>query len=159
MPHDSIDAMTRDFAEAAVELARSMQVELDYSEQSLEHVEEILARLHDEAHDMRVAASANRALAAHGGETGPSAAQMDDMCKLWGSYFGEVVRRRWGGEWSIETYPGAAFATLTLCVTAGKLFPSMKVYRRLTQGDGENLWRFYQSVRTRLANDAGSTVQ
>jgi hypothetical protein len=23
---------------------------------------------------------------------------------MWGSYFGEVVRRRFGGDWSIETY-------------------------------------------------------
>jgi hypothetical protein len=161
MSHDSIDAMMRDFAEAAVEMARAMDIELDYSEQSLERVEQILARLHAEAQDWRIAAEASRALAADGspGVAGPNASQMDDMCKLWGGYFGEVVRRHWGGEWSIETYPGAAFATLTLSVTAGKLFPSMKVYRRLTEGEGDNVWKFYQSVRSRLAQNAGGTVQ
>jgi hypothetical protein len=158
MPQDPIDAMTRDFAAAAVEMARSMQVELDYSEQSLERVEEILARLHDEARDWRIAGSANRALSDAPAPAGPDASQMDDMCKLWGSYFGEVVRRKWGGEWSIETYPGAGFATLTLSVTAGKLFPSIKVYRRLTEGDSDNLWTFYQSVRARLEQKPGATV-
>ena len=161
MSQDSVGAMTRDFAEAAVEMARGMQIELDYSEQSLERVEHILAQLHTEARDWRIAASANRAIAsdAQPAAAGPSASQMEDMCKLWGSYFGEVVRLRWGGEWSIETYPGASFATLTLSVTAGKLFPSMKVYRRLTEGEGDNLWKFYQTVRTRLAKDAGGSVQ
>lgn len=161
MAHDSVDAMMRDFAEAAVEMARTMQIELDYSEGSLEDVERILARLHDEARDWRIAASATSAVQgesdAHPAEPPPS--QMDDMCKLWGSYFGEVVRRRWGGEWSIETYPGSSFATLTLTVTAGKLFPSMKVYRRLTEGEADNLWTFYQSVRARLENFPGGAVQ
>ena len=161
MPHDSVDAMTRDFADAAVEMARAMQIELDYSEQSLERVEQILAQLYAEARDWRIAASANRAITSDtpANTGGPSSSQMEDMCKLWGSYFGEVVRRHWGGEWSIETYPGAGFATLTLSVTAGKLFPSMKVYRRLTEGEGDNLWKFYQSVRARLAKDASSSVQ
>jgi hypothetical protein len=159
MPKGSIDEMARDFAQAAVEMARAMKVELDYSEQSLEHVEEILSQLHTEASDWRIAESANRAVSETPAAGGPSASQMDDMCKLWGSYFGEVVRRRWGGEWSIETYPGAAFATLTLSVTAGKLFPSMKVYRRLTEGEGENVWNFYQTVKARLAKQSSGTVQ
>jgi hypothetical protein len=158
MPPDSIAAMTRDFAAAAVEMARTMHVELDYSEQSLERVEEILGRLHEEARDWRIAESANRALNDAPASAGPSASQMDDMCKLWGSYFGEVVRRKWGGDWSIETYPGAGFATLTLSVTAGKLFPSIKVYRRLTEGEGDNLWTFYQSVRARLSQQPDPSV-
>jgi hypothetical protein len=161
MSHDSVDAMTRDFAAAAVEMGRAMQIELDYSEQSLERVEQILAQLHDEARDWRIADSANRALASDSNPaaSGPNASQMEQMCKLWGSYFGEVVRRHWGGEWSIETYPGAGFATLTLSVTAGKLFPSLKVYRRLTEGEGDNLWNFYQTVRARLSKDAAGSVQ
>lgn len=159
MPQESIDEMTRDFAEAAVEMARAMDVELDYSEQSLERVEQILARLHDEARDWRIAESANRAVSDQASGAGPNDAQMSDMCKLWGSYLGEVVRRHWGGDWSIETYPGAAFATLTLSVTAGKLFPSMKVYRRLTEGEGDNVWNFYQTVKARLSKNAGGTVQ
>lgn len=159
MPQGSIDEMTRDFAQAAVEMARAMDVHLDYSEQSLERVEQILSRLHDEARDWRIAESANRAISETSTSGGPSASQMDEMCKLWGSYLGEVVRRRWGGEWSIETYPGAAFATLALTVTAGTLYPSMKVFRRLTQGDGENVWNFYQTVRARLSKGASGTVQ
>ncbi len=159
MSQGPIDEMARDFAEAAVEMARAMKIELDYSEQSLERVEQILSQLHDEARDLRIAESANRAINETSTGGGPNATQMDDMCKLWGSYFGEVVRRRWGGEWSIETYPGAAFATLALTVTAGTLYPSMKVFRRLTQGESESVWNFYQTVKARLSKNANGTVQ
>ena len=152
--------MVLDYAQAAVEAAAAMNVALDFSEASLERVEAVLARLHAEARDIRIAQAANRIVSNAANTTaGPSAADMDEMCKLWGSYFGEVVRRRWGGEWTIETYPGTGFATLTLNVTAGKLFPSMKVYRRLTEGDGDNLWTFYETVRTKLQKMAGGAVQ
>lgn len=153
MASDSIETMMQDYAEAAVEAARAMNIALDYSEQSLRQVEQVLARLAEELHDWKIARSASAAVA------GPSDDQMSDMCRLWGSYFGEVVRRRWGGEWSIETYPGSSFATLALTVSAGKLFPSMKVFRRLTEGEGDNLWRFYQTVRERLEATPGAAVQ
>src|SRR5260370_18559186 len=70
------------------------------------------------------------------------------MCKMWGSYLGEVVRRRFGGEWSVETYPGKQFATLTLSVGANKLFPTMKIHRRLTQGEDDSVWSFYKMDQT-----------
>ena len=85
--------------------------------------------------------------------------QMEMMCKMWGGYFGEVVRRRWGGEWTIETYPGGNFATLTLTLPAGKIFPSIKVYRRLTEGEPDNVWKFYQTMRPKLAAAPGAAVQ
>jgi hypothetical protein len=80
----------------------------------------------------------------------PSDDDVSELCKVWGSYLGEVVRRRFGGEWSIETYPGKQFATLTLNVNGNKLFPSIKVHRRLTEGESDNVWSFYRMVKTRL---------
>ena len=151
--------MTQDFATAAVELARELDVTLDYSEDSLQLVEQILAQLHDEVQNSNTAASANSMLAGSPPPTGPDPEQMKEMCKLWGSYFGEVVRRRWGGDWSIESYPGGEFATLTLTVGAGKIFPSMKVYRRLTEGAQDNVWDFYQQIRKKFAAAPGSAVQ
>jgi hypothetical protein len=85
--------------------------------------------------------------------------QVDEMCKMWGSYLGEVVRRHFGGEWSIETYPGKQFATLTLSVGANKLFPSMKVHRRLTQGEDDNVWSFYKMIKARLEAAPANKVQ
>jgi hypothetical protein len=131
--HDSLAAMVSAYAQQAVELSGEFNAELDFSENSLLELETILDRL---ARDM---------------ETGkPSTEDLAEACKIWGSYFGEVVRRRFGGEWSVETYPGKEFATLTLTVQGSKLFPTMKIHRRLTEGDNENLWAFFKMVKSRL---------
>lgn len=125
---ETVEQMVFGYASQAVEQARAQQVELDFSEASVERLERLVAEAPQQ--------------------------DVDESCKMWGAYFGEVVRRRWGGEWSIETYPGAQFATLTLTVAGAKLFPSIKVYRRLTQGASEDLRTFYASVKERLGKQA-----
>jgi len=145
MLHNSLDEMMQEYAERATELACDFNVVLDYSDQSVEGLESILAQLANE-HRGFLGSHPEAAQAAQVDE------QMVMMCKLWGGYFGEVVRRRWGGGWAMETYPGADFATLTLNVRGAKLFPTMKIYRRLTEGAGDDLWLFFQKVREKLAS-------
>ena len=70
-----------------------------------------------------------------------------------------MVRRRFGGEWSIEKYPAGDFLIVTLNVNGARLFPSMKVHKRLTEGSSENIWSFYQSVRAKLEAQPGAKVQ
>ncbi len=152
VPDQSLEQMTADFAAAAVEMAAAMELPLDYSEASLERVEQILDRLHREMRHPEV-----RDLDAPAPQ--PTSSQMDDLCRLWGSYFGEVVRRHWGGEWSLESYPGAAFATLVLNVGGNKLFPSLKIYRRLTAGPSDDLVAFYEQVRRKLSALPGRSIQ
>ena len=136
--HDSIEAMVSAYAGQAVAIAREFNTQLDYSENSLMELETILAQLSREM------------------PTNPSSSdEVSEMCKMWGSYLGEVVRRRFGGAWSIETYPGKQFATLTLNVNGNKLFPSMKIHRRLSEGDADNIWTFYKMVRERLGATPG----
>ncbi len=151
MTYNTIDDMVQDFAQGAVDIARQFSITLDYSEDSLQQVESILAQLHNELRGGPAGVASP--------QPAPPSDQMEMMCKLWGGYFGEVVRRRWGGEWTIETYPGGNFATLTLTLPAGKIFPSIKVYRRLTEGAQDNVWQFYQSMRPKLAAAPGSAVQ
>jgi hypothetical protein len=90
---------------------------------------------------------------------GASDTSIDEMSKMWGGYLGEVVRRRWGGEWTIDYYPGGQFLIITLNVNGSKLFPSMKVNRRLTEGPQENVWDFYKTVKARLEAKPGGRVQ
>lgn len=139
--HGSVSAMATSYAEQAVLIAREFNARLDYSENSLMELEGIVAQL---ALDL---------------PNGAPSDELTEMCKMWGSYFGEVVRRRFGGDWSIDTYPGKQFATLTLTVAGNKLFPSMKVHRRLTAGEGDNLWTFYKMVKAKLEALPGSKVQ
>ena len=81
---------------------------------------------------------------------GQAAADLEFQTRLWGSYFGEVIRRRFGGEWELTQYPGAVAAVPTLEVRGARLYPLMKVYRRLTLGPDENLAAFYKMVSGRL---------
>lgn len=140
--HDSIAAMTGAYAQRAVETARSYNAQLDYTENSLMELETILNQL------------AGQTAAA---QLSPD--ELTEICKTWGSYFGEVVRRRFGGDWSIETYPGKSFATLTLSINGNKIFPSLKIHRRLTAGAEENLWSFYKMVKAKLETAPGGRMQ
>lgn len=139
--HESVNAMAGAYADQAVSIAREFKATLDYSENSVMELETIVGQLAQEMPD------------------GAPSEELTEMCKLWGSYFGEVVRRRFGGDWSIETYPGKQFATLTLNVAGTKLFPSMKVHRRLTAGESDNLWSFYKMVKAKLQATPGGKVQ
>lgn len=136
-PND-IGRMMQDYAEQAVLLARQLQVELDYSEQSLEQVDRLLERWHEQR------------------ESEP---QLDEMSRIWGGYLGEVVRRRFGGEWTIEKYPAGDFPIVTLNVNGARLFPAMKIHKRLTNGAIDNLLPFYQNVRARLEAQPGQKPQ
>ncbi len=140
--HDSVTAMAGAYAQRAVEAGHGFSAQLDFSENSLMELETILDQL---SRDMAAAQ--------------PCGDELSEVCKTWGSYFGEVVRRRFGGDWSIETYPGKQFATLTLSLNGTKLFPSMKIHRRLIQGDSENIWSFYKMVKTRLEAAPGGRIQ
>ena len=133
--------MMQAFAEQAVRLGREFKVNLDYSERSLEEVEGLLARFHDEL------------------TSGNAGGKIDEMAKIWGGYLGEVVRRRFGGEWSIDKYPAGDFLIVSLNVNGARLFPSMKVHKRLTEGSSENIWSFYQAVRAKLEVQPGAKVQ
>ena len=50
-------------------------------------------------------------------------------------------------------YPGAVASVPTLAVRGARLYPLMKVYRRLTLGPQENLATFYKMVSGRLEGD------
>lgn len=134
--HDSVAEMAAAYAERAVKTALGFKVNLDYSENSVIELEEILER-----------------------DSPPEGEEMAEACKMWGSYLGEVVRRRFGGDWSIETYPGKGFATLTLSVGGAKLFPTMKIHRRFTRGLDDSLWAFYKMVKARLEGAAAGKIQ
>jgi hypothetical protein len=112
----------------AVRLARERYgFELDYSEESVAWIDTILTNVAADEPDI-----------------------LETETKRWGGYFGEVIRRRWDGEWSLEQYPGGNAALPAVTVRGSSLFPLMKVYRRLTIGEGESVGEFYALVRKKL---------
>ena len=127
-----LGAMMEAYAKAAVELGgRDFRQKLDYSPDSIDGLDEILVRV---------------------GES--PELDLDFEVRLWGSYLGEVLRRRYAGFWEMTVYPGGAAAVPAIEVRGSRLFPLMKVYRRLTVGEEEDLRSFYSMVTERLGKPA-----
>jgi len=125
-----LGSMMEGYARAAAELGRSeFQQNLDFTSESIDALDEILVRV---------------------GES----PELEFEVRLWGSYLGEVLRRRYAGTWEMTQYPGGTMAVPAIEVRASRLFPLMKVYRRLTQGDEEDLRGFYAMVTERLGRPA-----
>ncbi len=135
-PFADLNAMMEGYAAAAVETARrEFQHTLDYSPESMDALDEIL---------VLVGESPER--------------DIDFETRLWGSYLGEALRRRYAGLWEMTQYPGSPGGGQTAMpavdVRGSRLFPLMKVHRRLTMGEEEDLGSFFSMVTERLGNPA-----
>jgi hypothetical protein len=130
-----LDAMMAAYALAAVGEARESYLQtLDlkfHSSESLEAFEAVLSEVADKG-DL----------------------DYDHEVKLWGSYLGEVLRLRYAGSWEMTQYPGGVAAVPAVEVRGSRLFPLMKVYRRLTMGEGESTTTFFAMVTERLGKPA-----
>jgi hypothetical protein len=127
-----LDAMMAGYAKAAADLAKgAFRQKLDFTAESIDSLDEILV-LVGESPEM----------------------DLDFEVRLWGSYLGEVLRRRYAGRWEMTQYPGGAAAVPAVDVRGSRLFPLMKVYRRLTIGTEEDLRAFFAMVTERLGKPA-----
>lgn len=70
------------------------------------------------------------------------------LTRLLGSYLGEVIRRKHGGEWIIWTDKHGK--TMALQVGDATIFTHNKVKKRLERGPEHNIWKYYQEVLTSL---------
>lgn len=131
--HSIAEMMESCAAEAAVLARERFGFTLDYSPASIQSLETVLANIGPE-----INASDKSAV--------------EQAVKHWGGYFGETVRRNFGGAWDLVQYPGKVAAVPTLIVAGSQVFPLVKVYRRLTLGESENVWEFYQKICTRLSS-------
>jgi hypothetical protein len=127
-----LGAMMEGYARAASELGKKeFGQKLDFTSESIDGLDEILVLV---------------------GESPEK--DLEFEVRLWGSYLGEVLRRRYAGGWEMTQYPGGTMAVPTIEVRGSRLFPLMKVYRRLTVGEEEDLGSFYAMVTERLGKPA-----
>jgi hypothetical protein len=127
-----LEAMMSGYAHAAADLARTQfKQKLDLTAESIDALDDILVMV-SESPEM----------------------DLDFEVRLWGSYLGEVLRRRYAGTWEMTQYPGGAAAVPAVEVRGSRLFPLMKVYRRLTIGTEEDLRAFFAMVTERLGKPA-----
>ncbi|HUV71229.1 MAG TPA: hypothetical protein VMW15_16335 [Terracidiphilus sp.] len=127
-----LESMMEGYAKAAAELARTQfRHKLDFTAESIDALDDILV-LVGESPELN----------------------LDFEVRLWGSYLGEVLRRRYAGAWEMTQYPGGMAAVPAVDLRGSRLFPLMKVYRRLTEGEEEDLRTFYSMVTERLGKPA-----
>jgi hypothetical protein len=112
----------------AVDVAKkNFDLDLDFTEESVERVEQLLGELHQ----LRE-------------EEDPGKDRIWAFAEMFGSYVGEVMRRHHGGEWGLvemdgQRFPGIMFGTTTC-------WPWARVHNRLTVGPEDNVWHYYQSM-------------
>lgn len=144
---DELQAEMISAAGSAVKHARKYwSTELDYSPNSIEEVELILARMHESLPRNRFLKLLKR---------GPSEEQMAQLAIAYGAYIGEVFRREFGGEWSKEQIMGQQDVLSLKFTSQNMIFPAGKVWKRLQNGDEDNVWAFFQLIRRRLQEPEG----
>jgi hypothetical protein len=132
MAFPDLGAMMEGYAQAAAVLgACETKRKLDFTSESIDALDEMLVMV---------------------GES--PELDLDFEVRLWGSYLGEVLRRRYAGSWEMTVYPGGATAVPSVDVRGSRLFPLLKVYRRLTAGEEEDLHSFFAMVTERLGKPA-----
>ena len=132
MEHSDIADMMQHYAAQAVEIAREFHANLDFSTASCATLDAIVAEVADSMPE-RV-----------------NDDELAEMSKLWGGYLGEVIRRCCGGEWRLERPPGVQAPSAALVVRGARVFPTVKIFRRLTVGGSENVAEFARMVIERL---------
>jgi hypothetical protein len=131
----SLDEMMLEHAAEATRLAHTEYgMELDYSPESIAQLETVLAA-----------------------RSPVPDADLEQETKLWGSYLGEVFRRRYGAEWVMALYPdparrekGGELSMPALGISGSQLYPLLKIQRRLTMGPSEDVVGFFKKVSAAL---------
>ena len=123
------DQLVEFLPKEAVAIARDRHgITLDYSPASVEQVEAILGRLHDE-YKKRNTTEGQRGLAL-----------------AFGVYIGEVIRKQAGeGHWK-QDHPVAGEGSMPLHWKGHDSFPVAWCLKRLANGEEDNVWHKYQMI-------------
>jgi len=118
----------RRYAEMAVRDAKSgYEIDLDYSPESVEHVEQILSGLHEiHATDTLAESELNR------------------HSLKWGAYVGEVTKRMHECEWALDSEMGGEKSFPLIYHDRGESFPVQWCAKRIINGEEDNVWNKFQ---------------
>jgi hypothetical protein len=127
---DKLQQIAEAYALDAVDFARdAFALHLDWSDGSVQHIETILTRMHDEMASAR-----------------PTQDQVLQFAKMFGSCVGEVFRRNHGGQWGMVTLGADTFPGMEANKGGGRFWPWGKVQKRLLNGAEDNVWHYYQHL-------------
>jgi hypothetical protein len=135
VPDENIQKIAMAYAFDAVEFAWDrFQVMLDWSDSSIQHVETLLQRFHQELPKAK-----------------PSEEKILQFSKMFGSYIGEVFRNNHGGYWGMVTLGDEPFPGIrAMNRSKGLFWPWARVRNRIVNGIEDNVWHSYQSLVERF---------
>ncbi len=137
----TVNDMMEAYALDAVDHAKqAMGVTLDFSVESVRHVESILSTMYEARPKGLVAKLLRRS---------PSQQAVETFVKMYGGYVGEVLRRTAGGEWFFDTEIMPGSRVIGLRHGESKVWPPAKVFKRLTNGPEDNVWHYFQVITER----------
>ena len=126
----SIDALMQFMAAEAVKKAeQENHIKLDYSVQSLENIEAILGKLHEQYVKDRSSVAVNEASMAYG------------------AYLGEVIKRSEPGAYWEADHPVAGEKSYPLYWKGGVSYPWGWCLKRILNGPEDNVWRKYLALK------------
>ncbi len=118
------------YAADAIAFAKGVfKIELDWSDESIEIVEEILDVLHQDAR-----------------KNSPPEDRIMGFAKGLGSYVGEVFRRNHGARWGFVNLGDDSFPGLQAEKTEGLFWPWGKARNRIVNGEEDNVLLYYNSL-------------
>ncbi|WP_422657573.1 hypothetical protein ACK8P5_17665 [Paenibacillus sp. EC2-1] len=126
--------MMQAYAEDALDLAKQLNVELNFTEESLILLDQILEQYHK-----GIPKGIKKIFS-----RGPTEEQLNHMAKIWGGYLGETIIRQCGGEWIMSS---AFEDAIALKVGESEIYPPAKVYKRIINGSEDNVNVYYKLLK------------
>jgi len=137
----TIESMTQ----KAIQESKKFSKELDYSEKSLQDVEEILDSINKDIKG-NIMKNIFRKLK----NQVPTDSEIWSMATVWGAYVGEVMCRNNQDrcKWMYEHIPGSGSVLFIQVDNNNQANPMEKVYKRLKNGPEDNVVSFYNVFKS-----------
>jgi hypothetical protein len=127
----NVNPQMQKFAENAVIVARDkFGVNLDFTENSLQNLETLLQQAYDGYKQSAVSVNASNV-------------SIENTVRVWGSYFGEVIRHQLGGDWIVDQ------KDVLLQLGSRRLDPLGQVRSRIVDGQLYNVQSFFSGITLR----------
>jgi len=136
----TVDEMMEAYSLDAVDYAKKIKKTLDFSESSIQQVEDICTLLYNEIPKGFFGKLIKKS---------PSEEAIIKMSKMFGGYIGQVMIKHYGGNWAIEDFLNQG-NTLVVNIGEMKTFPVSKVYKRFKNGQEDNVYYYYFAITKEL---------
>ncbi|MFC5406502.1 hypothetical protein [Cohnella soli] len=134
MTQFTVADMMRAYSEDAIDLAKQLNVELDFSEESMFKLDQIL-----EIYHQGIPKGLKKFFS-----KGPSEEQINQMAKVWGGYIGETIIRHLGGEW---VKSNAFENAIAIKIGESEIYPPAKIFKRIMNGPEDNVNLYFKVLK------------